>query len=111
MVPGVRGYSHGVRSLVVPLSVRVLSFEGTTRVFEIIDNFAEENALFLPGRVSGSKRADLSLLPSTNSKASILRDYYKPAMETTGRPNKINKGIKAALGVFLAEMMWFSRNE
>lgn len=81
---------------------RVLSYEDAKRVFQFIDNFAEVNALLLPGRVAGFKRADLRLLPSTNSKASIWRDYYKPAMEKLGRPNKINIGIKAALKVFLA---------
>ncbi|XP_033646411.1 uncharacterized protein LOC117305643 [Asterias rubens] len=65
---------------------RVLSYEDTKRVFQFIDNFAEANALLLPGRVAGFKRADLRLLPSTNSKASIWRDYYKPSMKKLGRP-------------------------
>ena len=66
-------------------SGRVLTYDDTTRIFQFIQNFAEEHALVLPGRVPGFKRSDIRLLPSTNSKASIWRDYYKPAMETTGK--------------------------
>ena len=39
-----------------------------TNVTEFLKNYAEENAILLPGRIPGHKRDDLKLLPSSHSK-------------------------------------------
>ncbi len=54
---------------------KALSFEDVTRVVTFITNYAEANALVLPGRVPGYKRDDIKLLPSADTKASIWRMY------------------------------------
>lgn len=66
------------------VSERTLSFDDYTHIYHFIDNYAEDNALVLPGRVPGFKRGDLRLLPSANTKAGIWRDTYKPATEAAG---------------------------
>ena len=62
---------------------RNLSFYDITAVVSFITNFAEQHALVLPGRVPGFKRADVRLLPSNETKASVWR-RYKSAMEVIG---------------------------
>jgi len=37
-------------------------------VVKFLQNYAEENALLLPGRIPGCKRDDINLLPSSRSK-------------------------------------------
>lgn len=49
-----------------------------------IHNYSEEFGLILPGRVPGFKRADVRLLPSSQSKASVWRQY-KIASEKGGK--------------------------
>ena len=39
-----------------------------TNVTKILKNYAEENAILLPGRIPGHKRDDIKLLPSSRSK-------------------------------------------
>ena len=39
-----------------------------TNVTEFLKNYAEENAILLPGRIPGHKRDDIKLLPSSHSK-------------------------------------------
>ena len=63
---------------------RTLTYEDVKRIHSFILNYAEENALVLPGRVPGFKRGDLRLLPSANTKADIWRNHYKPANEAAG---------------------------
>lgn len=62
---------------------KAMSFEDVTRVVQYITNYAEANALVLPGRVPGFKRDDIKLLPSSETKASIWRTYDS-IMKTEG---------------------------
>ena len=62
---------------------RVLSFDDTGRAIRFIKNFAQDHALSLPGRVSGFKRDDISLLPSAYPKSRIYR-LYKVHAENAG---------------------------
>ena len=39
-----------------------------TNVTDFLKNYAEENAILLPGRIPGHKRDDIKLLPSSRSK-------------------------------------------
>ena len=39
-----------------------------TNVMEFLNNYAEENAILLPGRIPRHKRDDIKLLPSSRSK-------------------------------------------
>lgn len=60
-----------------------LSYDDLKAVVTFISNFAEEHALVLPGRVPGFKRADIKLLPSSETKASVWRKY-KSSVELLG---------------------------
>ena len=50
------------------LPPRALSFAQKSSVVKFIENYAEQNAILLPGRIPGYKRDDLKLLPSNTSK-------------------------------------------
>ena len=50
-------------------------------VVRFIHNYAEQNALLLPGRVPGYSRSDIQLLPSSTSKRQIWRVYQSAADE------------------------------
>ena len=63
---------------------RSLSLDDINRIYHFIDNYAEQHALALPGRVPGYKRSDLRLLPSDSTKAGIWRNAYKPATVAAG---------------------------
>ena len=45
-----------------------LTFEENTNVITFLHNYAEANAILLPGRIPGYKRDDVVLLPSCTSK-------------------------------------------
>ena len=45
-----------------------LTYEDITRIAKFLSNYAEEQAIILPGRVPGYKKADFKLLPSSTSK-------------------------------------------
>ena len=45
-----------------------LTFEENTNVVTFLHNYAEANAILLPGRIPGYKRDDVVLLPSCTSK-------------------------------------------
>ena len=45
-----------------------MSFEETKYVVRFLQNYAEANAILLPGRIPGYKRDDLQLLPSHTTK-------------------------------------------
>ena len=51
------------------------SYEAVHHVSTFTENYAEQHALVLPGRVPGFKRTDVRLLPSNMSKASVWRSY------------------------------------
>ena len=45
-----------------------LNFAENSSLVKFIENYAEQNAILLPGRIRGYKRDDLKLLPSSRSK-------------------------------------------
>jgi len=45
-----------------------LSFCDVTSIVDFLQNYAEQHAILLPGRIPGYKRDDIKLLPSSNSK-------------------------------------------
>jgi len=61
----------------------VLSYDDFQHIVDFILNYAEDNAVILPGRVPAFKRSDIRLLPSTDTKSSVWRKY-KAAMESAG---------------------------
>ena len=62
------------------LPKHVLSMECLRDPRKFLLNYAEQNALLLPGRVPGFSRTDIRLLPSSTSKRRIWK-VYKEAME------------------------------
>ena len=62
------------------LPKHVLSMECLRDLRKFLLNYAEQNALLLPGRVPGFSRTDIRLLPSSTSKRRIWK-VYKEAME------------------------------
>lgn len=55
--------------------INTTPLEVTERAVKFIRNYAEQNAIFLPGRVSTVFNSNLKLLPSHESKSSIHRMY------------------------------------
>lgn len=60
---------------------RFISPEDINRVVDFIKNYAEDNAIMLPGRQPGHKDWHVKLLPTHVSKASVWRLYVKSAKE------------------------------
>ena len=56
-----------------------LSLSSTEFVVRFLLNYAEQNALLLPGRVLGYSQSDLKLLPSSVSKRQIWKVYKEAA--------------------------------
>ena len=56
-----------------------LSFEDTENLVRFLFSYAEENALLLPGRMSGYKKSDIQLLPSSKCKRGIWNAYCHTA--------------------------------
>ena len=54
------------------LPPRTLSFDDINRIVKYLQQYAEQHAILLPGRVPGCKRDDVKLLPSSNSKKVLL---------------------------------------
>ena len=50
------------------LPARTLSFDDITRIVNFLQQYAEQHAILLPGRVPNHKRDDVKLLPSSTSK-------------------------------------------
>ncbi|ELT92117.1 hypothetical protein CAPTEDRAFT_199988 [Capitella teleta] len=48
-----------------------LSYEDIRKIVAFFINYAEENALHLPGRMPGYRKDDITLLPSSHSKVSV----------------------------------------
>lgn len=65
-----------------------LSLSSIEYVVRFIHNYAEQNALLLPGRVPGYSRTDIQLLPSSTSKRQIWR-VYQSAAEEDGSVQKV----------------------
>lgn len=62
-----------------------LTLSSTEFVVRFLLNYAEQNALLLPGRVPGYSRSDLKLLPSSVSKRQIWKVYEEAAMSDSMR--------------------------
>ena len=56
-----------------------LSLSATEFIARFLLNYAEQNALLLPGRVPGYSRSDIKLLPSSVSKRGIWKVYQEAA--------------------------------
>ena len=59
-----------------------LSFSSIEHVVQFLVNYADQNAILLPGRVPGYRNTDLKLLPSSVSKRGIWK-VYKESAEST----------------------------
>ena len=70
-------HTHGNKGR---MPIGVCSMDTLQNVVSFLDNYAEEHAVALPGRVPGFKRSDIGLLPSSNAKASIHRLYEQSAL-------------------------------
>ena len=57
-----------------------LSLQSIEYVVRFLFNYAEQHALLFPGRVPGYICSDLQLLPSSSSKRTIWKLYYKAAV-------------------------------
>lgn len=62
---------------------KVLLYDDIRRIVRFISNFADDCAMPLPGRIPGFKRADIRVLPTTETKSSVWRKY-KASMRETG---------------------------
>ena len=58
-----------------------LSHAVITNVTQFLNNYTEENAILLPGRIPGHKRDDIKLLPSSRSKKVSPRIIEKTLLE------------------------------
>ena len=59
-----------------------LSFEDTENLVRFLFSYAEQNALLLPGRMSGYKKSDIQLLPSSKCNWGIWNVYCHTAGES-----------------------------
>ena len=50
------------------LPVKTLTYDDIKCIIQFLQNYAEQHAILLPGRIPGYKRDDVKLLPSSNSK-------------------------------------------
>ena len=66
------------------------SFLYSTKKYMVkfLQNYAEENALLLPGRIPGYKRDDIKLLPSSRSKRVWVKSTQMSFMSITVEPWK-----------------------
>ena len=63
-------------------SSRLYSFEDFQRAVTYITNYAEIHGLVLPGRIPGFKRADVKLLPSSDTKLKVYQAYTSAMLES-----------------------------
>ena len=68
LVPRIQGNTNR-------LPPNALTFGDVQKVVSYIQNYAEDHAILLPGRIPGYKRTDLQLLPSSTTKHSVWRLY------------------------------------
>ena len=73
------GLTPRVHGNVKRLPKHALSLRSTEYVVRFLFSYAEQHALFLPGRVPGYTRTDLQLLPSSVSKKAVWRVYHEAA--------------------------------
>ena len=61
---------------------KVLLYEGVERSVCFIQNFADGSTTPLPGRITGLERADIRLLPTTETKSSVWRKCKASTCDT-----------------------------
>ena len=66
----------------------------TEDVNNFLSNYAEENAVLLPGRIPGFKKDDIRLLSSSETKMSVWRAFKRACEETGKRAVCYTKFIK-----------------
>ncbi len=64
------------------LPKHALSFLSIQNIVQFLLNYADQHAIFLPGRIPGDKSCDLKLLPSSLSKHEIWKTYADAASST-----------------------------
>ena len=62
----------------------VTSLSDVQQVVRFILNYAEDNAILLPGRIPGYKRDDMQLLPSSVTKREVWELYHETAASREG---------------------------
>ena len=72
------GLCPRVRSKVVPHNTTKLS--DIPNVVRFILQYAEENAILLPGRIPSNKCDDLQLLPSSTTKRQVWETYHQSSL-------------------------------
>ena len=50
------------------IPAQALSFDDINRIVKYLNQYVEQHAILLPGRIPGQKRDDVKLLPSSSSK-------------------------------------------
>ena len=68
------------------LPVNTLTLKNVKHVIHFLQNYAEQNAILLPGRIPGYSRSDVQLLPSSTSKKNIWKTYF----EATQRDSEVH---------------------
>lgn len=79
---GVTPRIHGNKNRAPP---NALTFQQRLDVVTFINNYAEQHAILLPGRIPGYKRDDLNLLPTSCTKASVYDCYVTASAAPTQR--------------------------
>ncbi|XP_070174272.1 uncharacterized protein [Littorina saxatilis] len=64
-------------------NTKSLTHDDTNRVFRFIQNYAEDHAVSLPGRVPGFNRDDILLLPSSTTKGRV-HELFQAACQEQG---------------------------
>lgn len=77
---GITRREHGNKKR---LPSNTVSYTERQFVVKFINNYAEDHAVLLPGRVPGYRNDDLKLLPSSCTKCAVFQDY-KTACESAG---------------------------
>lgn len=78
---GIAPRVHGNKRRLPP---NALSFEETRGVVAFIQNYAEEHAIMLLGRVPGYRKTDLQLLPCHTTKYLVWKVYSSVAAQQSG---------------------------
>ncbi len=61
------------------IPVHAFKADDVQKVVEFITNYAEDNAILLPGRIPGYKKTDIQLIPSSTTKNLVWCAYVQAA--------------------------------
>ncbi|XP_046553881.1 uncharacterized protein LOC124263346 [Haliotis rubra] len=67
-----------------------LTLEQRKKAVQFIENYGEQNALVMPGRISGRKNTDLKLLPSHMTKKLVYGKYEDACHDTDEEPVSVH---------------------